>query len=91
MRRVGKGGARCRQGAQGHGQDLPAAHHDVLVAGPIGVDEGTMFLGEVGPRLERLDHMAVGIDHRGGYVPYVAHAPPGVSPLCLLVFGPAVS
>ena len=73
QRGVGKGGAGCGKGAQRHSEDLLSPHHDMLETRCVGVDERTMFLGEVRPGFEWLDNVAIGIDHRRGNVHAVTH------------------
>ena len=52
------------EGAEGDGQDLGAAHHDVLVAVGVARDDGPVRLGDRLPRGAGLDDVPVGVDDR---------------------------
>ncbi len=75
-RRVVEGRAGSGQRAERDGQDLGAAHRDVLVAVGVAVIDRPVGLGQLFEGRQRLDHMAVGVDHRPGpRREGVAHAP----------------
>ena len=65
-RGIVEGRARAGQGAQRHGQDLGTPDGDMFVAVGVRRDYRAVRLGQPGPGVERLDDVAVGVDHRTG-------------------------
>ena len=64
--RVVEGGAWPGQRTQRDGQDLGAAHHDVLVAVGVGVDMRPLCVGQAGPGRLGFHHVPVRVHDRAG-------------------------
>ncbi len=65
-RRVVEGGSRSGQVAQGDGQDLGPADHDMLIASGVTRDTRSLVVGEPGPGRLGLDDVTVGVDDGTG-------------------------